>query len=302
MTTQTAIVPVAKTDLAPSILFAPNTKALSIDTGKTILASLASEEGASIKAAEFAAAAGQSKQAVQTALIGAIDKAARADNRIKLEAAFSGDRRQQSVLNAAVLIAVGLKELVEVNKDTGDVEARWTKEAATFFEFSGDEKTPEGAKTKQRMGERNKNFSTVLKKAQQTVMGAIDMGAQFTLPKHSDVLMLTGPEVEKVFGKEKVMLNEQQGELKASPSYKTLRDLAANKRKAGTGAQDGKASASPASAATAVGSLEAFGEMSNRMITAINALEGTPSEDHVKFLRSLKSAVDACLTKAAPRK
>lgn len=284
--------------------FSPVSKAMSVEVGKAVLASLQVAETNAETAANALAEVNRSKHAVTTAIINATLKAAKNDPRIKLEASFGDNRKEQTALNAAILVAIGLKEIRTINPDTGVKEAVWTTDAKKFFEFNGDDKTEAGKLQKTKMSERNKNFSQILKRAEQTAQGMIDIGANVTLPRGSDVLMIEGPEVAKLFnGETKVLLNETAIDgAKLNTSYKAIRDHAEESRKAKATGQghDGKTKApSTEKGPSAAGSLEAFGELTNRMITSINSLE-EPTSEHVKYLMSLKTAVEASLAKAHP--
>jgi len=184
--------------------------AMSLDVGPIVLAAIGAYKRDERQIEELRKSVVTKEYEALARTTAGIVKAAKADNSIRLETVFSGDKAAKARLNNQIYLALGLKESVPVyskkGEDTGKVQFTWTKAAAALVQPDKDD-APEVATQK---GTIRTNLATMLTKCEQAAIGIIDDNLTITPDKASGTLMLTGPAMQKHFGAASVVLNEKQ--------------------------------------------------------------------------------------------
>jgi hypothetical protein len=152
----------------------------------------------------------------------AIVKAAKADDRIDLSAAFTKNKRRMQTLNDQIRVVLGISQARESD---GKVVLKGA--AAKYFPTGAEDSSSEEFKRKETF---RGNFATMLKRAAQAAAGIITMDAKVAFDKSKGgTLALAGPAVAKHFGTERIVLDEAKREgQREKPSYTAVAAIAAN--------------------------------------------------------------------------
>lgn len=199
--------------------------ALSRDVGLKVLSALAKADTDKAKAETMIIESTQKRRDALAMMTLALAKAAQADETINLAAVFRDDSKAKDLLFRQCRIALGIEEYRQVGKgDKQVMKCVLTKECEKFFPIKGkDNKDTEEGRAKETF---RANFTAQLRKAIGAASGLNERGIKAKEDKETGTLLISGPEVEKTFGKSEVLLNEKlkDGEttLKVKPSFTEL--------------------------------------------------------------------------------
>jgi hypothetical protein len=221
-----ATVPPASTALAvPKIAKG----AISKDVGPLAIATLAKIGRDETAAKQVLLAVTQKTYDIQSRLTLAIVKAAKVDGSIVLANVFSDDTKARNHLFNQVGIALGYREIFEVN---GKQTVSYAASVKQYFPNAADQdkESPE-AKAKATF---RTNWVHRITQCVQVAQGIIERKMDAAIDKASGTLRLAGPEVKKQFGAPSVLLNERQSvttgdttvKLKAKPSFTAIASAA----------------------------------------------------------------------------
>lgn len=183
--------------------------ALSTDVGPAILAGLDKSYKDEAKANELMQGVEAKRYDMLAQLTNAILKAANADDSIDLSKAFTGNRTDMNTLNDQLGLALGFREVTEVEAKDGSMMQRIGTSKACLKYWPGpkdDSKSPEG----KRKNTLRTNFLHMIKKCAQAASGIQAKGIKVATDKDSGTLRISGPAVVKEFGHDNVVLNEKQ--------------------------------------------------------------------------------------------
>jgi hypothetical protein len=248
----------AKTSIKPANssveFFMPSRAALSIGDGSEILA-------------EFSAKSYRALGRITLAIV----KAARADDRIKLDVAFEGNKKSQKALNDLLNVVLGIKE--KDPKVKGKSKIKYTEAAARYFKRNSTART---------------NFVHMLKKCAQAAAGINDMAAKVRMNRGTSTLIISGPVVSKEFGKDVVTLDEKMAEgLKKKPSYAAIAEIA--KRNRGIVSVGGS---NTRGVGVEVSSDSAFETQCKSFVRVMEQINGTPTTRQMNALRAVNLAMN----------
>lgn len=267
----------------------PTPNALSVDIGPQVLSLFSGAAAEQQKQEALVQSLNQKKYSAASMLVQGVLKAAQADSRIDLGAAFSEDTERKTTLFNMLRQALGTHEWVEPDK--GKPTLVLTREATRYLPGPKDKADTPEYRRKESV---RVNFAASLKMAACAAAGIMDMNAVVTPMPKAGTLMIAGPEVEKLFGKSEVELNgaQKEQEVKARPTLALLRDVAAaNRDVKSVNRNASRSGATAASGPSAAASVEAFGSLVNSLITALNSLTGGVTPDHERYLHALESAI-----------
>lgn len=285
-------------------IIVPNAKALSVDVGPRVIASLAKVGEMDEQIKTMTAQYNAKRYDMLSATTEAIVKAAKADLRINLGAAFSGDPKQMNALNDQLGIVLGTRIVVTVGKgDKATQKVVGSDAVSKFFPRKSDDPAYKESAEYKRANTTRSNWLHMLKKCSQAASGIIETNSVMKIDKASGTLQLTGPAIKSAFGAATVSLDEKQtvGEGKAAkkldarPSFTAIANMGA--KAAGkvlvSREQSRKnvlaAAGAPVDLATAIVSL------CNTLVTSINKLPETVTDAQRKALESVRSAIDTKL-------
>src|SRR5258705_1611475 len=181
--------------------------AMSVDVGPVVLAAIGAFTRAEREIGELRRSAEQKQYEALARMTAGIVKAAKADNSIRLEQVFTGDKASKARMNNQIYLALGLKQVYTVGKEGAQKQKfDWTPEAATLVKPNKDDPTD----VTNQKGTIRTNLAHMLTKCTQTAVGIVDEGLTIATDKVSGSLMLTGPTMQKHFGEASVVLNEKQ--------------------------------------------------------------------------------------------
>lgn len=208
-----------------------NDKALSIEVGPVVIASLAKTYEDEQKATSMLQAVQGKRYDLLSNTTLAIAKAFSADESIDPAAAFTQDRKEAQKLNDQLLIALGVREYVDVK---GKQKLVYTKAVSRYFPGPKDAK--DDPKTVQKSTLRS-NFIHLVKKCAQAAVTIHEKGVTAAYDEEAKTLRISGPTVQKAFGASEVLLNEKQRietsngkdplQLEQRPSFQALANLSA---------------------------------------------------------------------------
>jgi hypothetical protein len=267
--------------------------ALSLDVGPAVISGLDKSYKDEAKANQLLQEVNGKRYDLLSQLTLAIVKAAKADDTIDLSVAFSGEAKRMNVLNDQIGIALGFREVTQMENKKGDVIAKigYAKAVQKFFPTAKDDKKAPETVRKATM---RSNFLHMIKKCAQAAAAVIEKDITIKQDKASGTLQISGPEVVKQFGAETVLLNERQtigeGEqatkLKEKPSFTTLARIGAEA--SGKTLQIRKDSRA---ASNAVDPDTALQSICNTLVQSLNKLTGKPAAKTVESLQSVQSAI-----------
>lgn len=265
--------------------------ALQVDVAPQILSTMDKAYKDEAKANEMLAQVASKRYDMLATLTSSILKAAKADDNIDLSVAFSADKNAMTTLNDQLGLALGFREITEVEAKDGSIMRRIgpAKAMSKYFPTAKDAKGTAETKRKQSL---RSNFLTMLKKCSQAAAGIMANDVKVTTDKETGTLQISGPAVEKQFGQPTVTLNEKQtvgeGEgavqLLKKPSFTAVAEMGA----AAAGKVLEKRVDSRRSAATSPG--VAVQNIAKSLVDACEKLK-LPADDETK--RALSIAMNA---------
>ncbi len=220
----------------------------------------------------------------------------REDKQVDPAAAFSADKKAKQALNDRILIALGIREQVNVSKnDTPKYRLQYTKEVAKFFPGPKD---PKGDPATVRKATTRSNLIHMITKAAQAATSALDKKVNLEMDKEAQTLRISGPAVKEAFGEAEVVLNEKQTiqkdgtahQLTQRPSYQALANLGAAAHgvptKTGSNDRTNKAVTNP---------VDAIVSLSDTYVKAVSRLGDKIDDKARTAMESVRNAIDKAL-------
>lgn len=272
-----------------------NAKAMSKDVGPLVIAGLAKVSEDEAAAHALQSAADRKRYDLLAITTQAIVKAANNDPSIDLTSAFAGDPKKMNVLNDQLGIALGFREVRTFETAPGKEMQRvvYAKSVAGYFPTNADAKGSDDAKRK---GTLRSNFLHMLKKCTQAAVAIIDKDMDFEVDKKAGTLLISGPQVKKMFGADEVLLDEKQtvttGEdtikLKEKPTFTALAAAAAHDHGAavhrGSNTRGAKVGTNKPE--------DVIAALAKSMIAAIGKVKEKATDKMVQDLSAVRSAID----------
>jgi len=211
--------------------------ALSLDVGPRVIAALFGfDQRASALSQELHELKGTKRYEQLTDITLHILKAAKADNRVDLTTAYSGDPKVWGKTLNQIGVALGFREekVGAVGKNGVATSSVVTSPSvAKYFPMTGetDKNTPDW----QRKRTFYTNFLTQVKKCAQAAHAIMEKGIKAEFNQKAGTMMISGSEVRKHFGQERVLLDERKTigegdakvELSEKPSFQALANMGA---------------------------------------------------------------------------
>jgi hypothetical protein len=278
----------------------PNKKAMQVEVGARLVENLADIYNADATIAQQVAENDKKRYDTLAQMTMGVVKAAKADPTIgsMLPDVFSGDQKKINALNEVLQIALGIREVIDVQtKQGGKVQkVQYVKGVMDFFPTPNDTKgTPEHTKKTTLRS----NFLHQLKKSIQGAHGIIEKQIDARIDSKSGTLLLQGPAVKKHFGQDKVILDERQNiktgegdkattiKLAARPSFSEIAKIGAT----ASGRTVTQRADSRANVVTDADT--AIVQVSDSLVRALNNYKGKMTD---KLRKSLASAANAIVT------
>jgi hypothetical protein len=211
--------------------------ALSTEVGPRVINALYGfEQRVNELSAEMHELKGSKRYEQLSAITLAIVKAAKAEHKIDLSAAFSGDPKKIGLLNNQLGIALGFREVKSSEPDKAGVsyDVVVTSQAVKdAFPMPGE--TEKNCADFKRKNTFRANFLTQLKKCAQAAFAIIDEKIEAKYDDKAGTMQISGPAVRKAFGQERVVLDERKTigtgdtkvELNDKPSFQALANIGA---------------------------------------------------------------------------
>lgn len=275
--------------------------AISKDVGPAVLASLAAAQKDEERAHELLGSVDSKRYDALSQMTRALVLAIDNDPHINIEDAFSTEKKRVERIYEQCRVALGIK--VPRKIEIGGVETIISEYAPAVAKLFPSKADKPGSDTHKRKDTLRSNFTHALKKCLGAAIGILDMNADMEVDKDTGTLLLTGPAVKVAFGSETVTLDGRQSvgegesvvKLNMKPSYEGVAKIAQQKRGAVASPRKAGVSTAGAGPVQPVNSDEAFGSLCNSLIAALNKMQGRPSEDAVKAMLSVESAINAKL-------
>ena len=279
-----------------------NQKALSTDIGEAIVKQFAEAYELDANIAVMKVKSENTKHLMLSQMTTAILKAANADDAVDLSLVFSGDQKKMNFLNDQLLIAMGVREQVNVAKNGKEpkLKVQYTDKVAGYFPSAKDDKDSDEYKRKNNM---RSNFVAVLKRAAQSAYGMIEEGIEAKFDKKANTLQITGKAVKKHFGQESVLLNEKQTvtvgtgdkaqkvKLAAKPSFSEIANIGA--AHAGKTLQSRKEQGTSGKGTNVTDADGALIAIAGEFHKALNLFKGVPSDKLRAELAKVGNAIVA---------
>lgn len=286
-----------------------NSKALSPEVGAVIVKAFHEAYTLDADIVKMKAKSEQNKHSVLASMTGAIIKAVNADDSINLADVFSGDQKKMNFLNDQLMIAMGIREQVNVAKDGKEPKYKigYTKAVADVFPSAKDDKDSDEWKAKNNF---RSNFAHQIKRASQAAYGAIEEGIEVKMDNKAGTLKLTGKAVQKHFGQESVLLNEKQTitvgtgdkaqkiKLAAKPSFTEIANIGA--ASAGKALKSRQDRSNNKTGTAAVDASDALSVIAGEFVKALNLFKGGANAKLKATLEKVQNGITVVLARPAP--
>lgn len=271
--------------------------ALSVDVGPKVIAGMFDSYVKEEQANKLIAEIETKRFDMLASLTSACIKAAKADPTINLAVTFEGDKKKMSLLNDQLGLALGFRVVTETDDGKGNKKQSisYAPSVTKFLPGAKEDKNSEEYKRKNTV---RSNFLHMLKKCAQAASGAVAAGVTVKTDTKSGTLQISGPAVQKQFGKETVLLNDKitvgEGDkatkLKEKPSFTALGRMgAAAAGKTLEIRKDSRVAGNAVDPDTALQSICAT------LVQAIGKLKEKPIAKTVESLKAVQAAVTKAL-------